>query len=248
VKTSSGSRNILTASVTLLAASAIFNLNAATQNRDMVSEKYADTYRTSTEEATQRIAASRDAGRLQQRIATENPETFAGLYIEHSPEFQIVVLFTKDPERNLARYTQSRLYSARVAPRSLETIRSAQEEVGEQLSRSEIRFESGIDIRRSEVELRVLDARRAGEVLAKLLAATDFIRIHETTGLPQPTALIGGSKVSGSRMHRTMGLNVEEHDIRVPGIVTAGHCENNLTYSNSALQSVTALLADRTDL
>lgn len=130
MKTSSGSRNILTATVTLLAASAIFNLNAATQDRDMVSEKYADTYRTSTEEATQRLAASRDAGRLQQRIATENPETFAGLYIEHSPEFQIVVLFTKDPERNLARYTQSRLYSARVAPRSLETLRAAQEKNG----------------------------------------------------------------------------------------------------------------------
>jgi len=246
VKTSSGSRNILTATVTLLAASAIFNLNAATQDRDMVSEKYADTYRTSTEEATQRLAASRDAGRLQQRIATENPETFADLYIEHSPEFQIVVLFTKDPERNLARYTQSRLYSARVAPRSLETLRAAQEKMGEQLSKSGVRFESGIDIRMSEVQLRVLDGRRAREVLANLLAATDFIRIHETTGLPQPTALIGGTKVSGPRNHCTMGVNVVEHDTRELGIVTAGNRDNNLTYSNPTLQPVTALLADRT--
>lgn|GEM_PF-1785643 len=246
MKTSSGSRNILTATVTLLAASAIFNLNAATQDRDMVSEKYADTYRTSTEEATQRLAASRDAGRLQQRIATENPETFADLYIEHSPEFQIVVLFTKDPERNLARYTQSRLYSARVAPRSLETLRAAQEKMGEQLSKSGVRFESGIDIRMSEVQLRVLDGRRAREVLANLLAATDFIRIHETTGLPQPTALIGGTKVSGPRNHCTMGVNVVEHDTRELGIVTAGNRDNNLTYSNPTLQPVTALLADRT--
>ncbi|HAL22523.1 MAG TPA: hypothetical protein DCP40_07330 [Stenotrophomonas sp.] len=212
----------------------------------MVSEKYADTYRTSTEEATQRLAASRDAGRLQQRIATENPETFADLYIEHSPEFQIVVLFTKDPERNLARYTQSRLYSARVAPRSLETLRAAQEKMGEQLSKSGVRFESGIDIRMSEVQLRVLDGRRAREVLANLLAATDFIRIHETTGLPQPTALIGGTKVSGPRNHCTMGVNVVEHDTRELGIVTAGNRDNNLTYSNPTLQPVTALLADRT--
>ncbi len=212
----------------------------------MVSEKYADTYRTSTEEATQRLAASRDAGRLQQRIATENPETFAGLYIEHSPKFQIVVLFTKDPERNLARYTQSRLYSARVAPRFLETLRAAQEKMGEQLSKSGVRFESGIDIRMSEVQLRVLDGRRAREVLANLLAATDFIRIHETTGLPQPTALIGGTKVSGPRNHCTMGVNVVEHDTRELGIVTAGNRDNNLTYSNSTLQPVTALLADRT--
>ncbi|WP_343652136.1 S1 family peptidase [Stenotrophomonas sp.] len=236
MKTSAGSRNLLTPTVALLAASAIFNLNAATQDRDIVAEKYADTYRTSTKEATQRLAASRDAGRLQRRIATENPETFAGLYIEHSPEFQIVVLFTKDPERHLAKYTQSRLYSAKVAPRSLEMLLAAQEEAGERLSRSGIRFESGIDIRRSEVELRVLDARRTREVLTELLAATDFIRIHETTGFPQPTALIGGTKVSGPRRHCTMGFNVVEHDTRELGIVTAGHCDNNLTYSNSTLQ------------
>ncbi len=43
-----------------------------------------------------------------------------------------------------------------------------------------------------------------------------------------------------------MGVNVVEHDTRELGIVTAGNRDNNLTYSNSTLQPVTALLADRT--
>lgn len=230
------SRQKLMTRVVLIAASAVFSLSTAAQNRDIVAEKYSDTYKISTTEATQRLAASREAGKLQRRIAADNPETFAGLYIEHSPEFQIVVLFTKDPQRNLAKYTQSRLYSAKIAPRSLEMLLAVQEEVGEQLSKSGIRFESGIDIKKSEVELRVLDASRAREVLAKLLAAADFIKIHETTGFPQPTALVGGNKVSGNTINCTMGFNVVEPATRELGIVTAGHCDNNLTYSNSTLQ------------
>jgi len=174
----------------LIAASAVFSLSATAQNRDIVAEKYSDTYKTSITEATQRLAASREAGKLQQRTAADNPETFAGLYIEHTPEFQIVVLFTKDPQRNLAKYTQSKLYSAKIAPRSLELLLAVQEEVGEQLSKSGVRFESGIDIRKSEVELHVLDAGRARDVLTKILSAVDFININETTGFPQTTALV----------------------------------------------------------
>jgi hypothetical protein len=138
-------------------------------------------------EAAQRLQAQRAAGELDAKLQTERPDTFAGLYIEHEPDFRIVVMFTRNASSELAAYTKDKLYVAQEAPRSLELLRTVQDEAANQLMKSGIEFEAGLDIRTSTITLYVRDPALARRRLGKLLAEFDFIALKETSGFIQTT-------------------------------------------------------------
>jgi len=50
------------------------------------------------------------------------------LYVEHEPEFKIVVLFTKRPKETLAKYTQDPVFAGRTSAQSLEMLLATQAE------------------------------------------------------------------------------------------------------------------------
>lgn len=161
---------------------------------DVVVQNYAQTYRVPVAEAARRMALGREAGRLQKRLRSELPETFAGLYIEHRLEFRIVVQFTQDPQVHLAAYTQDAEFVAKAAPRSLELLSTVQDELAELLKGAGMEFESGIDVKKSEINVYVLDPAAASRYLSGLLSSTGFIRIHRTAGFPEPPAVPGETR------------------------------------------------------
>lgn len=221
-----GCRAISLLSVILAGVSPAF---ADDHSTDPATRHYAEAMRIGTFEATQRMEAERAAGKLSARLQVERPETFAGLYIEHTPEFKIVVRFTGDASTQLSAYTKDRLYIAEAAPRSLEVLRATQQEVASQLNKAGIEFAISLDLKSSTVDVFVRDPETTQVKIAKLLAAVDFIRLKETVGFIEPTSSVaGGRRLEGDQQQLcTSGFNVVETATRELGLATAGHCDDN---------------------
>jgi len=153
-----------------------------------MSQWYMRTYHVDAAEAARRLRASPPAGKLGARMAAEQASTFAGLYIEHSPAFRIVVRFTDDAAAQLARYTQDPDYVAETAPRSLRELRETQDRVVALMMEHHIRFICGLDIHTSRVTLHVLDPAQVQRLLARQLPGVEYVDVKKTTGFLEPTA------------------------------------------------------------
>ena len=105
---------------------------------------YAKTFHVSYAEAARRFAKEDSVAPLQNQMRKDLPDAFAGVYIEHQPKHQAVVLFTHDPQALLARYTKDPFYVAKLAPRPLELLEAVQEEIVDQLKEKNAAFFLGI--------------------------------------------------------------------------------------------------------
>ena len=210
---------------------------ALAQSGDAATQQYAEYRRISTSEASNRMQMERNAGKLNGRLQREQPDTFAGLYILHDPEFRVVVRFTGDAVKQLAAYTKDPVYVAETAPRSLELLRATQEEIGVQLAKAKVEYASEVDLKTSSLIVYVRDPDAAGEVLSKIMATVDFVTIKETPGFIQTTNVSGGRLLEGyDQQSCTSGFNVVENSTGELGVATAGHCDNNNFQRNPSVR------------
>ncbi|MBI5840472.1 MAG: hypothetical protein HZB19_10245 [Chloroflexi bacterium] len=72
-------------------------------------ETYAKFHGVSVEEALRRFHIQDIARALQADVSANEAETFAGLWVEHSPEFRIVVLFAGDINQKIKPYITKKL-------------------------------------------------------------------------------------------------------------------------------------------
>ena len=70
-------------------------------------EGYAAHHGVSLEEAKNRFTLQRLAGELNAVLSDREGRTFAGLWIEHTPQFRVVVQFTRDAQETIARHIQN---------------------------------------------------------------------------------------------------------------------------------------------
>ena len=145
-------------------------------NSTSMSHTYARDHCVTLAEAERRltIESSNAAAILMRQVADAEPSTFAGLWIEHQPQYHVKVAFTRDAAATLARYTRDPLFepverpgpslvelreeTARVM-RDLETIGASfsSGNVNEQTGRGEITLASDIEpVRQAENEGRIL--------------------------------------------------------------------------------------------
>ena len=206
------------------------SMTANASDGDPIAVSYAEMHNVPLAEAKKRLARVPYIGQLDKQLQRELPETFAGLYIEHEPTYRVVVRFTQDAQTQLARYTSDPIFVPETAPYSLEFLLSAQEEIGQQLMASKIQFESGLDLSASALDLSVRDPAAVSAHLAAFKSAKNFIRVRKTDGFLEPTAdIVGGAEVTGSTQRCTSGFNVF-NSFYLIGLVTAGHCDDELTY------------------
>ncbi|HGM5609862.1 TPA: S1 family peptidase [Stenotrophomonas maltophilia] len=229
--------HLRTKSVRALALSALgafaFSLHGQPITGNPTAYTYSRTFNVSEAEAKYRSMKSISAAALEARIQTSEPDTFGGLYVEHRPEFKIVVLFTKKPRETLAKYTQDPVFTGRTSAQSLEMLLATQVEAEAQLLVKNVGFESGVDIKQSIVTFYVKDEAAARRALRPLLGAVDFVAIKQVKGFTVTTAISGGHKLTGTAFNCTTGFNVFDAD-RELGVLTAGHCDNALTYQGIA--------------
>lgn len=188
----------------------------------------------------------RDAGRLRATLARQERATFGGIYIEHLPQWRVVVRMTADPQETLARYTQEPWYTAEQADVSYDSLLQTQATLRSQLKVLGIDSASQVLERTSAVEFFVLDTNRVrGLVSTGALTLPANVRLTEVPDLDHSgearieggrslnSGTQAGACTSGYTVYRTgQANNLTRY------ILTSGHCPNVLSYSGLNLPFV----------
>ncbi|NJC98085.1 MAG: hypothetical protein FIB03_17415 [Anaerolineae bacterium] len=124
-------------------------------------EIYAKNQGVSVEEALYRFHVQDVAGELDAKLSENEAETFAGLWIEHTPEFKIVVLFTQDGEKTIESYLTEELNDiaeVRSARLSLEKLQDVQKDTVASIWDLKIPVQSEINVYENNVKIFVTEA------------------------------------------------------------------------------------------
>lgn len=196
---------------------------------------YASANNVSVDEAVRRLIIQSIAENLNAELMKTEKATFAGLWLQHDPEFQVIVRFTgngaKTLEPHLKNTPITNLVKFQTAEVNFEDLKQEQNQAAQILAQSNMPFRTGINVIDNRVEIYVLD----------LAGVTAFIRnsgisFPEHTRISQVDVLYievadiyGGLALS----YCTSGFSVVNID-GTAGITTAGHCENQ-QYFNGIL-------------
>ena len=134
-------------------------------------EGYAAHHGVSLEQAQNRFTLQRLAGELNAVLSDREGRTFAGLWIEHTPQFRVVVQFTRDAQETIARHIQNddlaEVLEVRTADVSLAELREAQSAAMEAIGSANIPIESGIDIKAGRVKVYVAERDRLDDEIER---------------------------------------------------------------------------------
>ncbi len=127
---------------------------------------YASNNNISIEEALRRFQLQDIAGKLDAELSMGEAETFAGLWIEHNPNFKIIVQFTRDGEETIKPYLKpytelANILEVRTAKVSLADLQRAQANASDFARALDIPVESGINVYNNNVELYVTKTDRS---------------------------------------------------------------------------------------
>ena len=141
----------------------------ALDNKDPVlydAQIYASNNNVSTEEALRRFQLQDIAGKLDGELSKNETGTFAGLWVEHTPEFRIVVRFTRNGEETIKPYMKqhvelANIVEVRPANVSLANLQRDQADASSSVSALGIRVPSEIDVHENSVKLYVAKADKS---------------------------------------------------------------------------------------
>ncbi len=201
---------------------------------------------TSLPEAIRRLQLQDRIGQLNARLTAKQAETFAGLWIQHDPEFRVIVRFTRDGEKIIRPYVEGGPLQSIVEPRSAKATLARMEEaearaayVADSLG---ITADSGVDLVKNRVVLYVTDRARLVTALqatgARLPNEVDIIEVDTLMG---PSANI----YAGLRLHKfysrpkvtecTTGFSVRNIYTGARGVTTAAHCPDRLYFRQTRI-------------
>ena len=122
---------------------------------------YADQYGVSLEEAISRLMLQNTIGELGAEIESKEADTLAGFWIQHEPEYRVVVAFTKDGEATISKYVQdgplAEIIEVRTAPATLRDLQTAQKDAGRLVQGLGFNIASSINVFENRVELYATD-------------------------------------------------------------------------------------------
>jgi hypothetical protein len=122
---------------------------------------YASDQGVDLEEAVRRLKLEDPIGDLQADLLARERETFAGLWIQHSPDYQVIVQFTRHGEETIRPYIEGGplvdIVEVRPAGRSLAELEATQDAVMDTILELDISVNSGLNLSENRVELYVTD-------------------------------------------------------------------------------------------
>jgi hypothetical protein len=151
---------------------------------------YAEHHGVTVDEAIRRFKLQDDAGALDAELSSKEADTFAGLWIEHTPEFRIVVQFTRNGEETIRPYikeSMADIIEVRTAKASLVDLQSAQSNVLSSVRSLGILADSEIDVRENRVKVYVTDRSKIDNALRDgKLILPDNVDIITVEALAKP--------------------------------------------------------------
>ena len=110
----------------------------------------------SVDEAIRRLKLQDPIGTLGAELERLEADTFAGLWIQHEPEYRIVVAFTRNGEETIQPYVENtplaNLIEVRTAEVTYEELKATQQEAHRLLNELGLSLASGINIKENQVE------------------------------------------------------------------------------------------------
>lgn len=82
-------------------------------------EEYALAMDISLEEAIQRLSLQDVIGELEAQLTINEQNTYAGLWVQHQPEYRVVAQFTSDGEKTISQYLVDSLLAQSVEIRTV---------------------------------------------------------------------------------------------------------------------------------
>ncbi|MCK4475293.1 MAG: hypothetical protein KAU16_01035 [Methanophagales archaeon] len=238
---------VLVSVLVLLGAFAVVNAQGQDDGANPAKELlfdaqvYASNMNVSVDEAILRFQLQDIAGDLDAELTTNETETFAGLWIEHTPEFRVVVQFTRDGEETMKPYLKKYPEFADIvevrntAKVSLADLQRAQVDASYSVSASDIPVESDINVFNNSVELYVAKANKSqfdNALQRGNIRLPDKVKVRVITVdamMNLEANIYGGLPLSTC----TSGFSVKEGITK--GITTAGHCSNIQSYNGNNL-------------
>lgn len=219
---------------------------ASTAEPSRMEAAYAAKNRVAPSEARGRLQKQRKAGQLRAEIEKNEPDTFAGMYIEHSPSFRVVARFKGDSKATLAKYRTDLEVTPESADLSLRELRQAQDETYKELKDSGIESASSISEKDGTLQFFVLDPSAADDLKKsgklKHAAKVRFGRAHSLKRQGEAKVEGGRPLAQNGAQVCTSGFTVYKTGLANNAtryILTAGHCPPGaLTYLGQSLPIV----------
>lgn len=151
---------------------------------------YADVHGVSVDEAIRRFRLTDEAGNLDSELSMKEADTFAGLWIEHEPEFKIVVQFTHDGEEIIKQYVTediADIIEVREVKVSLVDLELAQRQVISILRNLGVPADSEVDVRENSVKVYVAERSQIDTAIQEgKLSLPDSVEIITVNELAKP--------------------------------------------------------------
>jgi hypothetical protein len=177
-------------------------------------EAYAEAQVVSLDEAIRRLRQQDPVGELNAVLREREGRVFGGLWIQHQPEYKVIVLVTRDRRRIRRRYVRGgpleETVEIRQAERTLEALHTIQQETMGILEEIDSRADTGIDVKRNCVSLFVADPESLqAELDAGGIALPDHVCIEPTGPYAEAPPLDPPPNIIFPRQRPPEGLRVE---------------------------------------
>jgi len=199
---------------------------------------YADEIGISRSEAVSRFGLQSAAGDLDAILTDSAGEVFAGLWIVHEPQFEVIVWLTDlsvDISQAVDDVGLSGYVEVRKAARSLEELETDAARFLRDAGPGTRPFDLTIDVPSNEIRIEVESLAVLFDFLDQRGVALPSDSSVQLIGqLAEPSANIYGGLALSSC---TTGFSVK-NSAGTKGVVTAGHCDNSQSYLGTSLPYV----------
>ena len=124
-------------------------------------EAYARRYGIPLEQAIQRLQFQEGIGALNAALQADEADTFGGLWIEHEPDFQIVILFTRNGEQTIRPYLAGKPFAQQVEVRqarfTLAELETIYVQAIHELAKLDFDVNASLDVSGNRVEVTISD-------------------------------------------------------------------------------------------
>lgn len=220
--------------VTSTVLTASKNLPSAIDDDHAISKDvkaYASAMNIDLDTAIQRLALQELVGYLDAELAVNEKASYGGLWIQHSPQFRVIVQFTQGGEETIRPYIENEPFSdivdVRLVEYSLEELKAAQISTQSKIRDLYIPTNSGINVFDNRVELYVIERSQFDASIQDMkIQLPDQVEIVTVSELgTSETDIFAGLALSSC----TSGFSVKNSN-GVKGILTAAHCTDTISY------------------
>ena len=132
---------------------------------------YAADFDVELSEAIKRLTLQGPIGKLGATLESNEADTLGGFWIQHEPEYRVVVAFIKNGEETISKYVQdgplADIIEVRTVDATIQELKRAQREAGWIVAGLGFQLASGINVFENRAEVYVPDRAKLEDALQK---------------------------------------------------------------------------------